>query len=42
MTDKDMKELERGHWVLGGFTREDLEALGDFHKARSSYLQDVI
>ena len=36
VTDKDMTELDRGHWVLGGFTREDLEALGDFHKARST------
>jgi len=33
VTDKDMEELERGHWVLGGFSRQELESLGDFHKA---------
>lgn len=33
VTDKDMDELDRGHWVLGGFSRQDLENLGDFHKA---------
>eukprot|EP00930_Biecheleria_cincta_P016519 TRINITY_DN13405_c0_g1_i1.p1 TRINITY_DN13405_c0_g1~~TRINITY_DN13405_c0_g1_i1.p1 ORF type:complete len:1391 (+),score=290.36 TRINITY_DN13405_c0_g1_i1:102-4274(+) len=33
VTDKNLCELERGHWVLGGFTRQDLESLGEFHKA---------
>lgn len=32
VTDKDMEELDRGHWVLGGFSRQHLESLGDFHK----------
>jgi len=33
VTDKDLNEIERGHWVLGGFEQEDLERLGEFHKA---------
>jgi oligoribonuclease len=33
VTDKNLSELERGHWVLGGFTCQELESLGEFHKA---------
>ncbi|CAE7650517.1 REXO2 [Symbiodinium pilosum] len=33
ITDRNLQELDRGHWVLGGFSREELEALGEFHKA---------
>ncbi|CAK8985397.1 Oligoribonuclease [Durusdinium trenchii] len=32
VTDQNLKELGRGHWVLGGFSRQELESLGDFHK----------
>lgn len=33
VTDKNLSELQRGHWVLGGFSRQELESLGEFHKA---------
>lgn len=32
VTDKDLHEKDSGHWVLGGFTRQQLEALGEFHQ----------
>jgi len=32
VTDKDLKELGRGHWVIGGYTKEQLEALPSFHQ----------
>jgi len=33
ITDKNLCELDRGHWVLGGFTQKELESLDDFHQA---------
>mmetsp|Transcript_75072 Transcript_75072/g.188977 ORF Transcript_75072/g.188977 Transcript_75072/m.188977 type:complete len:402 (+) Transcript_75072:395-1600(+) len=33
VTDKDLNEKGRGHWVIGGLTKSDLEGLGDFHQA---------
>jgi oligoribonuclease (3'-5' exoribonuclease) len=33
ITDKNLKELGRGQWVLGGFTRHELLALPPFHQA---------
>ncbi|CAE7559814.1 Rexo2 [Symbiodinium sp. CCMP2456] len=33
ITDRHLNELDRGHWVVGGFSRKDLESLGEFHKA---------
>ncbi|CAE8635023.1 unnamed protein product, partial [Polarella glacialis] len=33
VTDKELQEQERGHWVIGGFSHSDLENLGEFHKA---------
>ena len=32
VTDKDLKELGRGHWVIGGFTKEQMEAFPTFHQ----------
>merc|ERR1719282_1301905 len=32
VTDKYLKELGRGHWVIGGFSKEYLEGLGRFHQ----------
>jgi oligoribonuclease (3'-5' exoribonuclease) len=32
ITDKDLKELGRGSWVIGGFSAADLNALKDFHQ----------
>jgi len=32
ITDKDLRELGRGSWVVGGFTREELDGLGFFHQ----------
>eukprot|EP00439_Symbiodinium_sp_Y106_P051481 s2513_g6.t2 len=33
ITDRHLNELDRGHWVVGGFSRKELESLGEFHKA---------
>jgi len=33
VTDKELNEKGRGTWVVGDFTREELESLGDFHQA---------
>ena len=33
ITDKELNELGRGHWVINGFSAEDLLALTDFHQA---------
>ncbi len=32
ITDRDLNEIDRGQWVLGGFTRRDLLALPEFHQ----------
>ncbi|CAD7974910.1 unnamed protein product [Amoebophrya sp. A25] len=32
ITDKDLNELARGAWQVGGFTREYLENLSEFHQ----------
>lgn len=32
VTDKDLTELGRGQWVIGGYTKEQLEALPPFHQ----------
>lgn len=32
VTDKDLNELDRGQWVIGGFSEEELNALKDFHQ----------
>eukprot|EP00927_Polykrikos_kofoidii_P004836 TRINITY_DN11907_c0_g1_i1.p1 TRINITY_DN11907_c0_g1~~TRINITY_DN11907_c0_g1_i1.p1 ORF type:complete len:413 (+),score=61.21 TRINITY_DN11907_c0_g1_i1:55-1293(+) len=32
VTDKDLNELGRGEWVVGGMTKEYLEKLPDFHQ----------
>ncbi|CAK0841609.1 unnamed protein product [Prorocentrum cordatum] len=32
ITDKDLKELGRGCWVVGGFSKEELLDLGEFHQ----------
>lgn len=32
VTNKDLEELGRGHWVLGGFTKAELESLPSFHQ----------
>lgn len=32
ITDKDLNEIERGHWVVGGFDADFLNALPDFHQ----------
>ncbi|CAJ1447809.1 unnamed protein product [Effrenium voratum] len=32
ITDKDLKPLAQGHWVLGGFTKPDLEKLPQWHQ----------
>lgn len=32
ITDKDLNELDRGSWVVNGFTKEELEALPEFHQ----------
>lgn len=32
VTDKDLTELGRGSWVIGGFEKAYLEQLGDFHQ----------
>lgn len=32
ITDKDLHELATGHWVIGGYSKEDPEALPDFHQ----------
>lgn len=32
VTDKDLNELGRGHWVIGGFSEEELKALPEFHQ----------
>merc|ERR1711920_95173 len=32
VTGKDLSEKGRGQWVVGGYTKEELEALGDFHQ----------
>ncbi|CAK0901520.1 unnamed protein product, partial [Prorocentrum cordatum] len=33
ITDQDLQELGRGCWVVGGFTKEELMSLGEFHQA---------
>jgi len=33
ITDKDLNEIGRGHWVLGGYSRSELASLGPFHQA---------
>lgn len=32
ITNKDLEELGRGHWVIGGFSKDQLEAMSDFHQ----------
>jgi len=32
ITDQDLNELDRGQWVFGGFTKEALEAMPEFHQ----------
>mmetsp|Transcript_27265 Transcript_27265/g.45440 ORF Transcript_27265/g.45440 Transcript_27265/m.45440 type:complete len:346 (+) Transcript_27265:17-1054(+) len=32
VTDKDLNELGRGQWVLGGFTADELNSLKEFHQ----------
>lgn len=32
ITDKDLKEIARGEWTVGGFTKEDLDKLPEFHQ----------
>lgn len=32
ITDGDLNELACGSWVVGGFAKEELEKLGDFHQ----------
>ena len=32
--DKDLKELGRGHWVVAGFSADELNGLAPFHQAR--------
>jgi len=32
VTNKDLEELDRGSWVVGSFSRESLDALGNFHQ----------
>jgi len=32
VTDKDLKELGRGQWVISGFTKDQLLGLEDFHQ----------
>merc|ERR1712129_8781 len=32
VTDQDLRELGRGSWVVGGFSREELDGLGFFHQ----------
>lgn len=32
ITGKDLSEKGRGQWVVGGYTKEQLEALGEFHQ----------
>merc|ERR1719195_1947477 len=32
VTDKDLNELGRGHWVIGGFSKDQLDALPEFHQ----------
>jgi oligoribonuclease len=32
VTDKDLKELDRGHWVVGGFSSDELNCLSEFHQ----------
>lgn len=32
ITDKDLNELDRGQWVFGGFAKEELEAMPEFHQ----------
>ena len=34
ITDKDLKELGRGHWVVAGFSADELNGLAPFHQAR--------
>ena len=34
ITDKDLKELGRGHWVVAGFSADELNGLALFHQAR--------
>lgn len=33
ITDKDLKELGRGHWVVAGFSADELNGLALFHQA---------
>ena len=35
VTDKDLNELGRGHWVVAGFSADDLNGLPQFHQARA-------
>lgn len=32
ITDKELTELGRGQWTIGGFSKEDLESLKEFHQ----------
>merc|ERR1719161_472837 len=29
VTNKDLEELQRGHWIIGGYTKAQLDALGE-------------
>ncbi|CAE7655888.1 REXO2 [Symbiodinium necroappetens] len=42
ITDRHLNELDRGHWVVGGFSRKDLESLGEFHKVLWQFKCEVM